>query len=56
MKQFIITLLLCLSFTVPVFGAGTSVSYTIDPEKNAFAHNNMGIMYVEEKCYYAAIQ
>ncbi len=33
MKQLIITLLLCLGISAPVLGAGTSVSYTIDPEK-----------------------
>ncbi len=35
---------------------GTIVTYTIDPEKNAWEHNNKGTMYFEEKCYYAAIQ
>lgn len=35
---------------------GTSVTYTIDPVKNAYAHNNLGIIYMEEKSYYAAIQ
>ena len=35
---------------------GTIATYVIDPEKNAYEHNNLGIMYVEEKCYYAAIQ
>ncbi|MBQ8459268.1 tetratricopeptide repeat protein [bacterium] len=50
--------LLIIFFTsLPAFCAGgTSVTYVIDPEKNAFEHNNLGIMYVEEKCYYAAIQ
>lgn len=28
----------------------------IDAEKNAYLHNNMGLRYVDEKCYYAAIQ
>ena len=53
-----IFLLLIISFlSLPAFCAGgTSVTYVIDPEKNAFEHNNLGIMYVEEKCYYAAIQ
>lgn len=30
--------------------------YEIDASKNAYSHNNMGLIYVEEKCYYAAIQ
>jgi tetratricopeptide (TPR) repeat protein len=55
MKKFFVLLLL-LFLSVPAFGAGTSVTYVIDPEKNAYEHNNLGLMYVEEKCYYAAIQ
>ena len=30
--------------------------YEIDAAKNAYSHNNMGLIYVDEKCYYAAIQ
>ncbi len=30
--------------------------YEIDAQKNAYIHNNLGLMYVDEKCYYAAIQ
>ena len=52
----ILAILLFLLISLPVFGAGTIVTYTIDPEKNAYEHNNKGIMYMEEKCYYAAIQ
>ncbi len=56
MKKFF-TVLLILLCSVPVFAAGgTSATYVIDPEKNAYDHNNLGIMYVEEKAYYAAIQ
>lgn len=56
MKRFLILFALIL-LTVPALAApGTVVSYTIDPEKNAYEHNNLGIMYVEEKDYYAAIQ
>lgn len=56
MKKFLILFIL-LSLELPVFSAGgTIVTYVIDPEKNAFEHNNKGVMYVEEKCYYAAIQ
>ena len=56
MKKFLITILLA-AVSLPVFTKpGTIVTYTIDPEKNAYDHNNKGIMYLEEKCYYAAIQ
>ena len=30
--------------------------YKIDATKNAFLHNNMGLRYMNERCYYAAIQ
>ena len=53
----LLALLAIFLIGLPVFSApGTVVSYTIDPEKNAYAHNNMGLIYVEEKDYYAAIQ
>ena len=55
MKKFLLTAVFFL-ISSQVFGAGTIVTYTIDAEKNAYEHNNLGIMYVEEKCYYAAIQ
>ena len=56
MKKFI-TIVLLAAMSFPAFAnPGTIVTYTIDPEKNAYDHNNKGIMYLEEKCYYAAIQ
>lgn len=56
MKSFI-TILLFFLVACPVFALGrTSATYVIDPEKNAYDHNNKGVNYVEEKCYYAAIQ
>jgi tetratricopeptide (TPR) repeat protein len=56
MKRFI-TLILLLMMGLPALSAGgTIMTYVIDPEKNAYEHNNLGLMYVEEKCYYAAIQ
>jgi len=56
MKQ-IFLLILIIFLGLPAFSAGgTSVTYVINPEKNAYEHNNLGVMYVEEKCYYAAIQ
>ncbi len=30
--------------------------YEIDAVKNGYIHNNRGLMYMREKCYYAAIQ
>ena len=30
--------------------------YVIDATKNAYTHNNMGLRYMDERCYYAAIQ
>ena len=30
--------------------------YVIDATKNAYLHNNMGLRYMNEHCYYAAIQ
>ena len=56
MKKFLILLAMILLSIPAVAAPGTVVSYTIDPEKNAYEHNNLGIMYVEEKDYYAAIQ
>ena len=56
MKRFL-TIMLIILMQLPVYSAGgTSVTYVIDPVKNAFEHNNLGLMYVEERCYYAAIQ
>lgn len=56
MKKFL-TILSILTILSPVFAnTGTVVTYTIDPEKNAYDHNNKGVMYMEEKCYYGAIQ
>lgn len=56
MRKFLTLLFLFSICCSEVFAGGTIVTYTIDPEKNAFEHNNKGVMYVEEKCYYAAIQ
>ena len=30
--------------------------YEVDATKNGYIHNNRGLMYMREKCYYAAIQ
>lgn len=53
----LITILLILLLHSPAYSVPkTTATYVIDPEKNAYMHNNMGVMYVEEKDYYAAIQ
>lgn len=56
MKKLFIIVLLILTAIPAIAKPGTIVTYTIDPEKNAWEHNNVGINYMEEKCYYAAIQ
>ena len=56
MKRVIVLLTILLMGLPTMAAPGTVVSYTIDPEKNAYAHNNMGLIYVEEKDYYAEIQ
>lgn len=55
-KVFLVVLFSVLLKAAAFANPGTIVTYTIDPEKNAFDHNNKGVMYVDEKCYYAAIQ
>lgn len=55
-KNFFILLLLCFSVLPAYCAGGTIATYVIDPEKNAYDHNNKGVIYVEEKNYYAAIQ
>ena len=54
----LLTALILITFISPAFAKpGTIVTYTIDPKKNAWEHNNKGVMYLEdEQCYYAAIQ
>ena len=56
MKKFLTILLLILMGLPAMCAPKTIVTYVIDPVKNAYYHNNLGVMYVEEKCYYAAIQ
>jgi len=56
MKKIFITFLILFAGLCAYAKAGTSVTYTIDPVKNAYEHNNMGIIYMEEKAYAAAIQ
>lgn len=54
MKNFILLSLICLSLLAS--GYRKPDVYEIDATKNAYLHNNMGLAYVDEKCYYAAIQ
>lgn len=54
MKKYLIILLMFLSF----FASGYRKPdvYVIDATKNAYLHNNMGLRYMNEHLYYAAIQ
>ena len=52
-KQFIL-FLICLSFLAS--GYKTLDTFVIDATKNAYFHNNLGLNYLKEHCYYAAIQ
>lgn len=56
MKKLLLLFFIFLSSLPACCAPGTVATYVIDPEKNAYEHNNLGIMYIEEKCYYAAIQ
>lgn len=51
-----IFLLLLISISIVASAYRKPDVYVIDAEKNAYMHNNLGLMYVNEKCYYAAIQ
>lgn len=56
----ILTVALLIFSTFFLCGAGrledVSVHYTIDAEKNAAKHNNMGLMYLKEYYYFGAIK
>ena len=54
MKKIFILSLIFLSFATSAYRKPDV--YEIDATKNAYIHNNLGLMYVNEKCYYAAIQ
>ena len=55
MKRFLIIITL-ISLTFITSAYKKPDVYAIDAEKNAYIHNNLGLMYVNEKCYYAAIE
>lgn len=54
MKKYLLLSLIVLSFLSS--GYRKPDVYVIDATKNAYNHNNMGIQYMNERCYYAAIQ
>ncbi len=54
MKHLITILLLLV--TIICSGYRKPYRYTIDAEKDAFYHNNVGINYLQDRIYYAAIQ
>lgn len=54
MKRFICLFLLICMFICS--GYRKPYRYTIDAEKNAFNHNNIGLNYLKDRIYYAAIE
>ena len=56
MKKYIIILfLIFLNFTASGYSRKPE-PFVIDAARNAYFHNNLGINYLRERCYYAAIQ
>lgn len=54
MKKFLLVSLIVMSFLTSAYKKPDV--YEIDAQKNAYIHNNMGLIYVSEKNYAAAIQ
>lgn len=54
MKNFIPILLILFSFIAS--GYRKPDVYVIDAGKNAYIHNNLALKYMNERCYYAAIE
>ena len=54
MKKFLSLFLLLIMFFCS--GYRKPYRYTIDAEKDAFLHNNVGLNYLKDRIYYAAIQ
>ncbi len=52
-KYFIISLIF---FGLLTSGYRKPETFVIDATKNAYFHNNLGVNYLKEHCYYAAIQ
>ena len=53
-KKYLIIFLLILSVSCSAYRK--PYKYTIQAEKDAFYHNNVGINYLQDRIYYAAIQ
>ena len=53
-KRIIVVLLICIMTLCA--GYQKPYKYTIDAEKDAFYHNNVGLNYLKDRIYYAAIQ
>ncbi len=53
-KKVFIVLLLCI--TVCCSGYRKPHKYTIEAERDAYFHNNVGLNYLKDRVYYAAIQ
>lgn len=54
MKKLLVITFLLIGFLTS--GYKRPDTYVINAEKNAYFHNNLGTRYLEERCYYAAIQ
>lgn len=60
-KKILILLILSLNIAVPTYAVkpglfnDTAIN-KVDAEKNAFLHNNMGLMYMQEGFYFGAIK
>ncbi len=54
MKKLLVLSLIFFSFIAS--GYRKPDVYEIDATKNGYIHNNRGLLYMREKCYYAAIQ
>lgn len=56
MRKFIVFLLFTSLITSGYVKPTVAGSYQIDATKNAVWHNSVGLRYLEEHCYYAAVQ
>jgi len=54
MKKYLIIFLLFCTFIFS--GYRHPEEYVIESEQNAYLHNNMGLVYIQERAYYPAIQ
>ena len=54
MKKYFVFSLIFISFLLS--GYRHPEEYVIESEQNAYLHNNMGLMYLEERAYYPAVQ